>query len=45
MGKERETGRVVERLKVRDPEEVKGEGGRESIEQDCIALIKVSASV
>lgn len=40
MEKERETGRVVERIKVRDPEGVKAEGGRESIEQDYIAVIK-----
>lgn len=49
MEKERETGKVVERNKVRDPEGVKAKGGRKegraSIEQDSIAMIKVSASV
>lgn len=45
MGKERKTGKVAERNKARDPEGGKAEGGRASRGQDCIAEIKMSASV
>lgn len=45
MKKERKTGKLVERNKARDPEGGKAEGGRASRGQDCIAVIKVSASV
>lgn len=45
MGKERKTGKLVERNKARDHEGGKAEGGRASRGQDCIAVIKVSASV
>lgn len=46
MEKERKPGRVVERNKARDPEGGKAGGGASIGQgQDCLAVIKVSASV